>query len=115
MGRGLSASELANELNVSVKTIETYQMRIKDKLGVHTAAELRQKAREWLARSAVNRIREDPEPEEANGVRFALGFERARSAPSATDVASRIRNGALFHDSPHLFQLYARVVRCRST
>ena len=33
MGRGLSASELANELNVSVKTIETHQMRMKDKLG----------------------------------------------------------------------------------
>ena len=35
-------------------------MRIKEKLGVHSAAELRQKAREWLARSAVNRIREEP-------------------------------------------------------
>jgi DNA-binding NarL/FixJ family response regulator len=61
IGRGVSASELANELNVSVKTIETHQMRMKEKLGVHTAAELRQRAREWLARSAVNRIREEPE------------------------------------------------------
>jgi DNA-binding NarL/FixJ family response regulator len=70
IGRGLSASELANELNVSVKTIETHQMRMKEKLGLHSAAELRQKAREWLARSAVNRIREDPEPEQANEARF---------------------------------------------
>jgi DNA-binding NarL/FixJ family response regulator len=61
IGRGLSVSELASELNVSVKTIETYQMRIKEKLGLHSAAELRQRAREWLARSALNRIREDPE------------------------------------------------------
>jgi DNA-binding NarL/FixJ family response regulator len=61
IGRGHSVSELANELNVSVKTIETHQMRIKEKLALHSAAELRQKAREWLARSAVNRIREDPE------------------------------------------------------
>ena len=61
IGRGLSASDLANELNVSVKTIETHQMRMKEKLGVRSAAELRQKAREWLARSAVNRIREEPE------------------------------------------------------
>jgi DNA-binding NarL/FixJ family response regulator len=61
IGRGLSTSELASELNVSVKTIETHQMRIKDKLALRSAAELRQKAREWLARSAVNRIREDPE------------------------------------------------------
>jgi DNA-binding NarL/FixJ family response regulator len=70
IGRGFSVSELANELHVSVKTIETHQMRMKEKLGLHSAAELRQKAREWLARSALNRIREDPEPEQANGARF---------------------------------------------
>ena len=62
IGRGLSASELATELNVSVKTIETHQMRIKEKLALHSAAELRQKARDWLARSVVNRVHEDPEP-----------------------------------------------------
>ena len=61
IGRGFSVSELASELNVSVKTIETHQMRMKEKLALHSAAELRQKAREWLARSALNRIREDPE------------------------------------------------------
>jgi DNA-binding NarL/FixJ family response regulator len=48
-GRGLSVSELATELNVSVKTIETYQIRIKEKVALRNAAELRQKAREWLA------------------------------------------------------------------
>ena len=61
IGRGMSVSELATELHVSVKTIETHQMRMKEKLALHTAAELRQKAREWLAKSVVNRIREDPE------------------------------------------------------
>jgi DNA-binding NarL/FixJ family response regulator len=63
IGRGMSVSELATELHVSVKTIETHQMRMKEKLALHSAAELRQKAREWLAKSAVNRIREDPESE----------------------------------------------------
>jgi DNA-binding NarL/FixJ family response regulator len=63
IGRGVSVSELATELHLSVKTIETHQMRMKEKLALHSAAELRQKAREWLARSAVNRIREDPESE----------------------------------------------------
>jgi DNA-binding NarL/FixJ family response regulator len=63
IGRGFSVSQLAIELHVSVKTIETHQMRMKEKLALRGAAELRQKAREWLARSAVNRIREDPEPE----------------------------------------------------
>jgi len=53
---------LATELNVSVKTIETHQMRIKEKLALHTAAELRQRARNWLAQSVVNRVQEDPEP-----------------------------------------------------
>jgi DNA-binding NarL/FixJ family response regulator len=62
IGRGLSASELATELNVSVKTIETHQMRMKEKLALYSAAELRQKARDWLARSAVNCVQEDPEP-----------------------------------------------------
>ena len=61
IGRGVSVSQLATELHVSVKTIETHQMRMKEKLALHSAAELRQKAREWLANSAVNRIREDPE------------------------------------------------------
>src|SRR2546423_1552834 len=60
IGRGVSVSELASELNVSVKTIETHQMRIKEKLALRSAAELRQKAREWLARSDLNRIREEP-------------------------------------------------------
>jgi len=63
IGRGFSVSELAIELHVSVKTIETHQMRMKEKLALYSAAELRQKAREWLAKSAVNRIREDPESE----------------------------------------------------
>src|SRR5438552_14115980 len=63
IGRGVSVSELASELHVSVKTIETHQMRMKEKLALHSAAELRQKARDWLAKSAVNRIREDPESE----------------------------------------------------
>jgi DNA-binding NarL/FixJ family response regulator len=71
IGRGLSVSELASELNVSVKTIETHQMRMKEKLALNSASALRQKAREWLARSALNRIREEPEPEQAgNGARF---------------------------------------------
>jgi hypothetical protein len=49
-------------------------MRMKEKLGLHTAAELRQKAREWLAKSAVNRIREEPEPEHSNGTRLRVAL-----------------------------------------
>jgi DNA-binding NarL/FixJ family response regulator len=74
IGRGVTVSELATELNVSVKTIETHQMRMKEKLGLHTAAELRQKAREWQARSAVSRIREEPEPDYGNGARLRVAL-----------------------------------------
>jgi DNA-binding NarL/FixJ family response regulator len=47
IGRGFGASRLATELQLSVKTIETYQAHIKQKLGLHTAAELSEKAAVW--------------------------------------------------------------------
>ena len=51
IGRGFGASRLANELHLSVKTIETYQMHIKEKLGLRSAAELSQKATSWMLHS----------------------------------------------------------------
>jgi hypothetical protein len=54
-------------------------MRIKDKLALHSAAELRQKAREWLAKSALNRIREEPGTEEGIERLSYVGFRRAAS------------------------------------
>jgi len=86
IGRGVSVSELATELHVSVKTIETHQMRMKEKLALHSAAELRQKAREWLAKSVVNRIREDPESELRKRSRFALLPKAAFAGSSDKDA-----------------------------
>jgi len=43
--------------------IETHQNADEGEACVHSAAELRQKVRDWLAKSAVDRIREDPEAE----------------------------------------------------
>jgi DNA-binding NarL/FixJ family response regulator len=93
IGRGMSVSELATELHVSVKTIETHQMRMKEKLALRTAAELRQKAREWLAKSAVNRIREDPEFEYAVRSAPGTGGERRppRGAPKIPAIHIRQR------------------------
>jgi DNA-binding NarL/FixJ family response regulator len=51
IGRGFGASRLATELHLSVKTIETYQAHIKQKLGLHNAAELNQKAARWMLHS----------------------------------------------------------------
>ena len=63
IGRGFSVSQLAIELHVSVKTIETHEMRIKGKLALRSAAELREKARGWMAKSAVNLMRRHSERE----------------------------------------------------
>jgi|SRR6476620_818282 DNA-binding NarL/FixJ family response regulator len=51
IGRGFGASRLAIELHLSVKTIETYQAHIKEKLGLRSAAELSEKAAHWTLNS----------------------------------------------------------------
>ena len=51
IGRGFGASRLATELHLSVKTIETYQAHIKEKLGLHSAAELSERATHWVLQS----------------------------------------------------------------
>ena len=51
IGRGFGASRLATELNLSVKTIETYQAHIKEKLGLRSATELSEKAARWTLNS----------------------------------------------------------------
>jgi DNA-binding NarL/FixJ family response regulator len=51
IGRGFGASRLATELHLSVKTIETYQTHIKEKLGLASAAELSDKAARWMLHS----------------------------------------------------------------
>lgn len=47
MGRGLETRAIATHLNLSVKTIETYHARIKEKLGLKTAHELIRAAVSW--------------------------------------------------------------------
>ena len=47
LGDGRSTREIAAELNLSFKTIETHRENLKNKLGLHTAAELTHYANEW--------------------------------------------------------------------
>jgi DNA-binding NarL/FixJ family response regulator len=47
IGEGLSTQEIADHLGLSVKTIETYQAHIKDKLGLADSRKLIQFAVEW--------------------------------------------------------------------
>jgi DNA-binding NarL/FixJ family response regulator len=51
IGRGFGASRLATELHLSVKTIETHQAHIKEKLGLRSATELSEKAAHWMLHS----------------------------------------------------------------
>lgn len=48
IGRGNSTREIAEQLNLSVKTIETYRAHIKDKLQLRSGTELMQKAIHWV-------------------------------------------------------------------
>ncbi len=46
-GNGLSTREIADQLHIDVKTVETYRVRIKDKLNLKGSSELLQLAIRW--------------------------------------------------------------------
>lgn len=48
IGRGLGTRQIAAQLHLDVKTIETYRARIKEKLKLKDAAELLQRAIAWV-------------------------------------------------------------------
>ena len=50
MGEGRSTRQIAEDLHLSVKTVETYQGHLKDKLGLRNARELVQYAIQWVMR-----------------------------------------------------------------
>ena len=47
IGQGYKASQIAEQLHLSVKTIETYRSRIKEKMGLDNAAQLLQYSIAW--------------------------------------------------------------------
>ncbi len=47
-GKGQTTRDIAERLHLSVKTVESYRARIKDKLQLHSAAELVQHAVQWV-------------------------------------------------------------------
>lgn len=48
MGRGLGSSDIADQMSISVKTVQSYRSRIKDKLHVDNANELMRRAFHWV-------------------------------------------------------------------
>jgi len=50
IGKGRGTREIADDLHVSVKTVESYQAHIKEKMGLKNARELAQHAFQWVTR-----------------------------------------------------------------
>ena len=53
MGCGLNSREIADRLHLGPTTVDSYRARIKEKLGIKHAAELYQRAAQWMASGAV--------------------------------------------------------------
>ncbi len=50
IGRGLKPSQIAGQIHLSVKTVETHREKIKKKLNLHSASELTRSAMQWVER-----------------------------------------------------------------
>jgi len=48
LGQGLTTEETAEKMHVNPKTVETYRLRIKEKLGLEKLSELVQQAAQWV-------------------------------------------------------------------
>jgi len=54
IGEGRATREIAEELHLSIKTVETYQAHLKEKLGLRTGRELIQHAIQWKVHERAN-------------------------------------------------------------
>jgi DNA-binding NarL/FixJ family response regulator len=53
IGASYGTREIAEQFHLSPRTVETHQEKIKGKLGLHSAAELKQFARKWAAENLL--------------------------------------------------------------
>ena len=53
IGQGVSTRQIGERLNISVKTVETYRARIKEKLRLESGAELVQTSVEWAIKRSL--------------------------------------------------------------
>jgi DNA-binding NarL/FixJ family response regulator len=53
VGRGLNSREIAKRINLGPTTVDTYRARIREKLGIKNAAELYQRATQWVTEKGV--------------------------------------------------------------
>jgi len=52
VGRGLNSREISARLHLGSTTVDSYRARIKEKLGIRNAAELYQRAAQWIENSS---------------------------------------------------------------
>src|SRR4029077_9169199 len=57
IGSGLGTSRVAEELQLSIKTIETHREHIKQKLGLTNGMELTRQAADWMHSAALRRMK----------------------------------------------------------
>ena len=69
MGHGMTTDAIAAKMHVSSKTIETYRIRIKLKLGLKNATEVIQRATQWVLElhSVENSKASTPGPQVTGG------------------------------------------------
>jgi len=53
VGRGLNSRQIAERVNLAPSTVDSYRARIKEKLGIKNAAELYQRAAQWVTERNV--------------------------------------------------------------
>jgi DNA-binding NarL/FixJ family response regulator len=61
MGHGIATDAIAAKMCVSSRTVETYRIRIKQKLGIKHAAELIQRATQWVLEIQSNASSKSPD------------------------------------------------------
>jgi DNA-binding NarL/FixJ family response regulator len=52
LGQGIGSSQIAERMGISPKTVETYRVRIKEKLGLENATQLMYQAIQWVMSKA---------------------------------------------------------------
>jgi DNA-binding NarL/FixJ family response regulator len=65
MGHGMTTDAIAARMHVSPKTVETYRVRIKRKLGIKNATELVQRATQWVMQLRSGRPSPNSAPEDS--------------------------------------------------
>ena len=95
IGEGHGTRQIAEELHLSVKTVESYQAHIKEKLSLKNARELVQRAIQWSDQGTSDCERTQAfrtgRAKSASGVMLGLCFDRMKPQRSLVQVQCEYR------------------------